>query len=142
VSLATGAVGAVVGAVSEAGAAGDVAVGSGAAGAPPQATASSRVSPSRIFSIEAPMVFPPNIRDSRVVRGSYAVYTSFSVLNEHEPRLKSTSASESVKRNHRARVNFNPGSDSGTPVKVSLRLFGDNWLHVNFHLIFMGAVNW
>jgi hypothetical protein len=38
VSLATGAVGAVVGAASEAGAAGDVAVGSGAAGALPQAT--------------------------------------------------------------------------------------------------------
>ncbi len=30
------------------------------------------------------------------------------------------------------RVNFTRGSDMGTPVKVSLRLFGDNWLDINF----------
>jgi hypothetical protein len=32
------------------------------------------------------MVFPSNIRDSGVVLGSDAVYTSFPVLNEHEAR--------------------------------------------------------
>jgi hypothetical protein len=32
-------------------------------------------------------LFPPNIRDPRIVRGIYALYTSFSVLNEHESRL-------------------------------------------------------
>ena len=73
VSLATGTVGAVVGAASEAGAAGDVAVGSGAAGALPQAITSARVSVSNTITILVAMVSPPNILNSYVAGQSYAV---------------------------------------------------------------------